>query len=80
MPDPTPPDEADPEPELAEAVDLVRRRLLIAGGRYVAPAVLVSLSIEGRAWAQGSCRPHSCPPVINNCGPLRVCRPGGNGG
>ncbi len=64
---------SDPSPT---DVDLVRRRLLLAGGRYVAPAVLVSLSLEGTAYAQSSCQPNHCPPVVNNCGPLRVCRPG----
>lgn len=59
------------------AVDLVRRRLLAAGGRYVAPAIVASLLMESRAAAQtGSCGPTSCPPVVNNCGPLRRCRPG----
>lgn len=71
-----PPGDLAPDPQ---AVDLVRRRLLLAGGRYVAPAVIVSLLVEDPAWAQGGCQPNSCPPVINNCGPLRGCRPGRGG-
>lgn len=51
-----------------EAVDLVRRRLLSLGGRYVAPAVLISLVVERTAWAQNH---PSCPPVVNRCGPMR---------
>lgn len=62
-----------------EAVDQTRRRLLLAGGRYLAPAVLVSLTLEQTAYAQGSCQPNHCPPVVNNCGPLRMCRPGRDG-
>lgn len=60
----------------ADDVDQVRRRLLLAGGRYVAPAILLSLTLEQTAYAQASCGPHHCPPVINNCGPLRNCMPG----
>ncbi|RMG08716.1 MAG: hypothetical protein D6731_21270 [Planctomycetota bacterium] len=65
----------------ADAVDLVRRRLLLAGGRYAAPAVLASLGLSGAAFAQGA----SCPPTRNRCPPLRICapsrrcRPGGGG-
>lgn len=66
-----------PEPsDHDDEVDRVRRRLLLAGGKYVAPAVLLSLTLEQTAYAQSSCRPNNCPPVVNNCPPLRVCRPG----
>lgn len=61
------------------AVDLVRRRLMIAGGKYVAPAIIVTLLLDQRAHAQASCQPNQCPPVTNNCGPLRSCRPGRGG-
>ncbi len=61
---------------LQDEVDLVRRRLLAAGGKYVAPAVLASLILAPDALAQGSCQPNSCPPAVNNCGPLRRCQPG----
>lgn len=59
-----------------EAVEVTRRRLLAAGGRYVAPAVLITLTLDQTAYAQSSCQPNSCPPVVNNCSPLRTCRPG----
>ncbi len=65
-----------PDPTTSAAVDLVRRRLLLAGGRYVAPVVALSLTLERTAYAQASCQPNSCPPVVNDCGPLRNCRPG----
>lgn len=68
------PAEPDPAPD-PHAVDLVRRRLLLAGG-YAAPAVIVSLLVQDPAWAQGGCQPNSCPPVVNRCGPLRNCQPG----
>jgi hypothetical protein len=65
---------AEPEPD-PEAVDLVRRRLLL-GGAYAAPAVVVSLLVQDPAWAQGACQPSSCPPIVNNCGPFRqACAP-----
>lgn len=78
---PDEPIESEDPGRLEEAVDLVRRRLLFAGGRYVAPAVLVSLVVERGAWAQGSCQPASCPPVVNRCGPTRgtPCAPNRGG-
>ncbi len=48
------PDSPRPDPE---AVDLVRRRLLVAGGKYAAPAVLASLLMQRTAYAQQSCMP-----------------------
>jgi hypothetical protein len=63
----------------AAEVDLVRRRLLLAGGKYVAPAILVTLVLDQKAYAQASCQPNDCPPAVNNCGPLRQCRPGRGG-
>ncbi len=59
------------------AVDLVRRRLLAAGGRYVAPAIVASLLMESRAAAQtASCGPTQCQPAQIPCGPVARCRPG----
>lgn len=65
-----PPDASDPE-----AVDLVRRRLLLAGAKYVAPAVTISLTLEGTAYAQASCGPGSCKPAT--CKPAGFCKPNG---
>ena len=55
----------------ADDVDLVRRRLLAAGGRYVAPALLASLFLGEQALAQAG-----CPPYFNSCQPFRQCQPG----
>lgn len=62
------------EPD-AGAVDMVRRRLLAAGGRYVAPAVLCSLLLGERAYAQASCAPQQCPPARPICSPTTNCTP-----
>jgi hypothetical protein len=40
-----------PDPE---AVDLVRRRLLLIGGRYIAPAVVASVWFQEDAYGQGN--------------------------
>lgn len=68
----------------SDDVDLVRRRLLAAGGRYVAPAVLCTLLLGDRAWAQTSCPPAACAPGDPICPPTTNCTPyrsqGGGGG
>ena len=56
---------------LQDEVDLVRRRLLAAGGKYVAPAVLASLILAPDPLAQRPCSPTRCAPVVHRCGPLR---------
>lgn len=56
-------------------VDLVRRRLLAAGGRYVAPAILLTLALDQKAYAQASCQPSYCPP--EQCAPKDKCGPNG---
>lgn len=66
MSDPTPPNEppAAPSPE-----GMVRRRFLLAGGAYVAPAVLAAFALGEEAYG-------ACPPYVNNCSPFRSCAPG----
>lgn len=59
-------------------VDLVRRRLLAAGGRYVAPAILLTLALDQKAYAQASCGPTTCPP--ESCAPKDNCSPARTGG
>ncbi|MGE0708751.1 MAG: hypothetical protein AB7N76_21335 [Planctomycetota bacterium] len=66
MSDPT---RDDPKPA-PEEVDLLRRRLLLAGG-YAAPAVLASFFLGQQAFGQGL-----CPPYVNQCDPFRACVPG----
>jgi hypothetical protein len=56
------------------AVDQVRRRLLVASGRYVAPAILLTLVLDVKAYGQAS-----CAPSVNSCGPYRTCSPGRGG-
>lgn len=56
-------------------VDLVRRRLLVAGGRYVAPAVLVTLLLSDHAYAAASCSPGLCAPGDPICPPTQNCTP-----
>lgn len=69
QPGPTPP----PAPDRAP-VDLVRRRLLQAGG-YAVPAVLAVLVLEGPALAQASCTPNQCQPANPLCDPTTNCTP-----
>lgn len=57
-----------------DAVDLVRRRLIAAGLKYVAPAIVVTLSLEGTVYAQASCKPATCKPA-GFCKPSRPCKP-----
>lgn len=57
------------------AVDMVRRRLLASGGRYVAPAILMTLFLPEDALAQGSCMPMTCMPSTKTCGPQKPCGP-----
>lgn len=52
-------------------VDRARRRFLLAGGAYVAPAVLASFFLGKDALAQSG-----CPPYVNRCSPFRACAPG----
>lgn len=61
-----------------DEVDLVRRRLLAVSGRYVAPAILLSLALDQKAYAQASCQPSRCPPEF--CTPKDNCGPGRTGG
>lgn len=56
------------------SVDQVRRRLLLAGGRYVAPAILLTLVLDQKAYGQAS-----CAPSVNSCGPWRTCSPSRGG-
>lgn len=55
-----------------DEVALTRRRLLAAGGRYVAPAILIAMTLDQTAYAQASCGPSVCPPQL--CGPVG-CNP-----
>lgn len=55
----------------SDPVDLVRRRFLLAGGAYVAPAVLASFFLGEPARGQAG-----CPPYVNRCNPFRACAPG----
>lgn len=71
---------AEPDPE---AVDLVRRRLLLVGGRYIAPAVVASVWFQGDAFGQGmsgmggtgGTNGTSCNPLTNVCPPNNGCPP-----
>jgi len=45
---------ADPSANPSDPVDLVRRRLLVQGGRYAVPAVLATFLMGQTAYAQGS--------------------------
>lgn len=56
-------------PRDANPVDQVRRRFLLAGAIYTAPAVLASFALGEEAYG-------ACPPYVNNCDPFRSCAPG----
>lgn len=68
MSQPQPPQDAPDSPSESTPVDPVRRRLLLAGGLYVAPAVLASFALGQEAY--GACKPYFAP-----CSPLQSCRP-----
>ena len=59
----------EPSDKKKAGPDLVRRRFLLAGGAYVAPAVLAAFCLGEEAYG-------ACPPYVNNCDPLRACAPG----
>lgn len=69
-----------PPPRDDATVDLVRRRLLVAGGRYVAPTVLVTLFLSERAYGANSCNPGRCGPANPFCPPTQNCTPYGGSG
>lgn len=63
-----------PNPPDPEAVDLVRRRLLLLGGRYIAPAVVASVWFQDDAYGQGMGMGASCMPA-QVCMPFNMCPP-----
>ena len=66
------PNEDGAQPE----VDLVRRRLLLAGGRYVAPAILANLLLAQHASAASCAPPPTCTPTGIPCSPTACSPPG----
>ena len=71
MSDATPPKPTDlPSPaNPSSPAGMVRRRFLLAGGAYVAPAVLAAVALGDEAYG-------ACPPYVTNCSPFRSCAPG----
>jgi hypothetical protein len=68
--------DSNPVPRDEDAI--ARRRLLALGGRYVAPAILITLALDGTAHGQASCGPSNCPPA--SCLPKDNCSPARTGG
>lgn len=66
----------EPSPsQPSDEVDQVRRRLLILGGRYVAPAVLATLMFGQTAYAASCSPPANCTPTQIPCAPTQPCNP-----